>query len=86
MDARRFDEEGFPTHDAEGAPLDAKAQAKGRQAIEKQAKLRLPLTKALDADPEALTKLQAEIVDLKELVAESSLLSNGSLSMGSSTP
>jgi len=72
---------GEPTHNKEGAELDAKARDKARKDYEKAKKVREPLAKALAADPNLMATLDAEIEGLRaQLAALTTTTSNGASS------
>lgn len=66
----KFGEDGYPTADKDGNPLDGKALEKAKKDVEKAAKIRAPLGKKLDEDPKFLESLAAEVEAMtRELAA-----------------
>jgi len=56
-----FGGDGLPSADKDGNRLEGKAVEKARKDVEKAEKVRAPLRKKLEDDPEFLTKLSAEV-------------------------
>lgn len=66
----KFDPEtGEPTHDKEGAALEGKAKDKARKELEKLKKVREPLVKKTEEDPDFLMKIKEEIEQLSQQLA-----------------
>jgi len=66
----RFDENGIPTHDAEGKELSSKASKNLAKMFEKQATLNKQLAAKLAEDAHFLDKLKAEIEQMEIQLAE----------------
>lgn len=65
----KFGEDGLPTADKDGSPLDDKALSKAKKEVDKAAKVRAPLEKKLQEDPQFMAKLQEEVERLTAEVA-----------------
>jgi cysteinyl-tRNA synthetase len=65
----KFGEDGLPTADKDGNPLDDKALSKAKKDVDKAAKVRAPLEKKLQEEPQFMAKLQEEVERLTAEVA-----------------
>lgn len=57
---------GDPTHDKDGNELEGKARDKAKKEVDKARKVREPLTKKLEQEPDFMAKLEAEIAALAQ--------------------
>jgi cysteinyl-tRNA synthetase len=66
----QFDEQGLPTHDAEGKELSKSARSKLTKEFQKRQKDHAKYLDLLHKDPEFLTKLQQELSEIDAFLAQ----------------
>jgi len=65
-DKFRFDEQGNPTHDKDGNPLDDKALKNAKKVVDKELKTRMALTRVLEKEgDDYLERLAGEVKELE---------------------